>query len=151
MKHLTYAAVGAAALTAALTPLALGASAAAPTVRFVTPRAGSTTGSTVVVRVALQHFTLDPKDVGKQPIPGKGHLHFQMDGGKYDFPRYSGANGQLAVKLGIAGTYSPSVTPTITYRHLPKGQHTLKVFLAENNHAPYTNPGATAVVHFKVA
>ncbi len=61
----------------------------------------------------------------RQPSPkaGQGHLHFQMDKGKFDFPKYSGANGQLAVKLGVAGTYSPAVKPTITYRNLPKGKH----------------------------
>jgi hypothetical protein len=142
-------ALGTLVSVAALAPAATGAP--APSVRFASPTAGATTHSTVVVRVVLQHFTLDPKDVGKRPMAGKGHLHFQMDGGKFDFPKYSGANGQLAVKLGIAGTYSPSVRATITYRHLPAGKHTLKVFLARNDHAQYANRGATAIVHFRVA
>ena len=90
---------------------------------------------------------LDPKDVGKQKKPNTGHLHFQMDGGKFDYPRYSGANGKLAVTLGIAGKYSPAVLPTITYRHLPPGKHRLVVFLANNDHSPV---GASASVRFTV-
>ena len=118
-----------------------------PAVRFVKPVTGWSGGSTVAVRVALTNFTLDPKHVGLESVPNHGHLHFQMDGGKYDFARYSGANGKLAAKLGIAGTYSPAVTPTITYRHLPKGRHTLAVLLANNDHSPV---GAQAKVTFTV-
>jgi hypothetical protein len=70
-----------------------------------------------------------------------------MDNGKYDQPQYSGANGQLAVKLGVAGKYSPSVTPTITYKGLPKGKHELEVYLANNDH---TNAGPEAKTEFTV-
>ena len=68
-------------------------------------------GSTVTFDVHLQNFTLDPGDVGKRNKARRGHLHFQMDGGKFDYPRYSGPNGQLAKTLGIAGKYSPSIAP----------------------------------------
>ena len=40
---------------------------------------------------------------------GLGHEHFSMDKGKYDYPKYSGANGTLAVQLGVQGKYPPSV------------------------------------------
>jgi hypothetical protein len=126
---------------------AVAGAAGAPSVHFVTPKMAATTGSTVKATVKLANFTLDPQDVGKRDKPHKGHLHFQMDGGKFDYPKYSGANGQLAVKLGIAGKYSPSVTPSITYRHLPKGKHHLIVILANNDHSP---AGATASVWFTV-
>jgi hypothetical protein len=130
-------------------PTALGGG--APGVTFVTPKPNAVVhAGAVTFQVRLTNFTIDPQDVGKRPIAGKGHLHFQMDGGKYDFPRYSGANGKLAVKLGIQGKYSPSVAPTITYKGLPKGWHTLMVMLAKNNHAPYGNTGATAKVRFMV-
>jgi len=69
-----------------------------------------------------------------------------MDKGKFDFPKYSGANGQLAVKLGVAGTYSPAVKPTITYRNLPKGKHMLEVYLAGNNH----ENGKSSTIKFTV-
>jgi hypothetical protein len=132
---------------AALALAAIAAAAGAPSVKFVTPRAGATTGTDVTFTVRLTRFTLDPKDVGKRNKPHKGHLHFQMDGGKFDYPKYSGANGRLAVKLGIAGKYSPAVTPSITYKHLPKGKHRLVVFLANNDHSPV---GPKAALSFSV-
>jgi hypothetical protein len=117
-------------------------------VSFVKPKPNSTAkGGKVTATVKLTNFKLDPQDVGKAPKPGKGHLHFSMDGGKFDFPKYSGANGQLAKKLGVTGKYSPSVTPSITYKGLPKGKHTLSVQLANNDHSP---AGGAAQVAFTV-
>ncbi len=58
-----------------------------------------------------------------------------MDGGKFDKPKYSGPNGELAVKLGVDGKYSPAVAPEITYRKLPPGEHTVEVHLANNDHS----------------
>ena len=116
-------------------------------VAFTAPKPNAKSGKKVTAKVKLTNFQLDPKDVGKKPKPGKGHLHFSMDDGKYDFPKYSGANGKLAKKLGVQGKYSPSVTPTITYSGLPKGKHTLKVNLANNDHS---NAGGTASVKFTV-
>src|SRR5436190_13002678 len=109
------------AAVAALALSSVAFAAGTPAVKFATPKAGATTGSNVTFTVKLTNFKLDPSDVGKARKANRGHLHFAMDGGKFDYPRYSGANGQLAVKLGIAGKYSPSVTPSITYKHLPKG------------------------------
>ena len=116
-------------------------------VTFTKPTANEKLGTTVTATVHLTNFQLDPKAVGKAPQPGKGHLHFSMDGGKFDYPKYSGANGALAKKLGVTGKYSPSVTPTIKYKGLPKGKHTVAVQLANNNHS---NAGASASVTFKV-
>jgi hypothetical protein len=122
-------------------------SAAKPAVSLSSPKAGATTATTVKATVKLTNFKLSAKDVGKKPKAGEGHLHFSMDGGKYDHPKYSGANGKLAVTLGVDGKYSPSVTPNITYKGLPKGKHTLVVYLANNNH---TNVGPKATVSFTV-
>ena len=139
--------VRAVAVAAVIAALALPAALAAgqPPVTFTQPKPARTTGSTVTFAVKLTNFKLDAKDVGKQKKPNTGHLHFQMDGGKFDYPKYSGANGKLAVTLGIAGKYSPAVLPTITYRHLPPGKHRLVVFLANNDHSPV---GASASVRF---
>ena len=115
MKKLLVPTVLAAAAASASAALA---SSSAPAVRFVTPTVNQTTPSTVVVRVALTNFSLDPADVGKRNKAHRGHLHFQMDGGKFDYPKYSGPNGSLAKTLGIAGKYSPSIAPTIVYSHL---------------------------------
>ena len=116
-------------------------------VTFTKPTPNEKLGTTVTATVHVTNFKLDPKAVGKPPQPGKGHLHFSMDGGKFDYPKYSGANGLLAKKLGVTGKYSPSVTPTIKYRGLPKGKHTVSVQLANNDHS---NAGASAEVTFKV-
>jgi hypothetical protein len=104
----------------------------------------------VTVTVKTKNFTIDAKDVGGKPKAGKGHEHFQMDGGKYDYPKYSGANGRLAVKLGVQGKYSPSVTNKVTYRHLPKGKHKVTVFLVRNDHSNYPNKGAKKTITFRI-
>jgi hypothetical protein len=136
MKRLTGLrglAVLASILALAVAGSALGSSKA--TVHFTAPMMGAQTGSKVVFKVALKNFTICAACVGKANKANTGHLHFQMDGGKFDYPKYSGANGKLAVQLGIAGKYSPAVLPTITYWHLPKGKHTLTVFVVNNNHS----------------
>jgi predicted small lipoprotein YifL len=115
-------------------------------VRFVRPGNGSRSGSKIRVRVRLKNFVIDKKDVGKAPRPGYGHLHFVLDGGRYDYPRYSGANGRLGKSLGVAGTYSPSFTPGILYCNVPPGRHRLKVYLANNNHTLTGVEAETTVV-----
>jgi hypothetical protein len=144
MKHLHTLVT---ALAAALVYVSISTGAGSPTIHFVSPTAGARTPSTVSFRIALEHFSLDPADVGKRNKAGRGHLHFQMDGGKFDYPKYSGPNGQLAKTLGIAGKYSPSIAPVITYTHLPAGKHKLVVFLANNDHSAQ---GANATVTFTV-
>jgi hypothetical protein len=116
-------------------------------VGFKKPNKNAKVGRKFTAQVSLTNFKIDKKDVGKAPRPGMGHLHFSLDGGKFDFPKYSGPNGKLAQKLGVAGKYSPSVTPTITYNRIPKGKHTLMVQLANNDHS---NAGASASVNFQV-
>lgn len=118
-----------------------------PTVRFVTPKDGADLSGAVKAKVALTNFQIAPQAVGQAPRPGQGHLHFQMDGGKFDFPKYSGPNGLIAKKLGVTGHYSPALGPTITYKHLPPGKHKLEVYLANNNH---TNVGIEAKVAFTI-
>jgi hypothetical protein len=102
-------------------------------VAFVAPKRGAATRQPVVVRIRVTGFELDPKRLDETPRQGSGQLQFRMDGGKYDRPRYSGENGRLAVRLGVAGRFSPAVRPTITYEHLPSGRHRLVVYLANND------------------
>ena len=116
-------------------------------VSFVTPKDGATVKGALVGKVKLKNFVIDPKAVGKSNQPGRGHLHFQLDEGKFDVPKYSGPNGRMAVKLGVEGTYSPAVETNITYRNLPRGKHMLEVYLANNNH---TNLGPEADVEVVV-
>lgn len=124
-----------------------GTKAPAAKVAFLTPTDGATTGDKITAKVKLTNFELDPNAVGQSPVPGKGHLHFQMDGGRFDIPENSGENGKLAKKLGVDGKYSPAVEPTITYRNLPPGEHKLEVYLANNNH---TDTGVEAETEFTV-
>jgi hypothetical protein len=114
-------------------------------VKFVTPRNGATVGSSFTAKVKLTHFRIDPKAVGKAPAPGVGHLHFMLDGGKFDYPRFSGPNGKIGKQLGVTGNYSPALEPTITYRHIPAGRYKLTVILANNNHTP-TGVQATSTI-----
>jgi hypothetical protein len=116
-------------------------------IHFVAPADGAKTGSTIHAKVALKNFQINARTVGQAPRPGQGHLHFKMDEGKFDYPKYSGKNGFLAKKLGVTGTYSPALAPSITYSHLPPGKHELEVYLANNNH---TNVGVEAKVEFTV-
>jgi hypothetical protein len=106
-----------------------------PTVKFNGPTVVKS-GSSFKATVKLGHFHLAPNMVGKAPVPGMGHLHFMLDGGKFDTPRYAGANGAIGKKLGVTGAYSPAVAPDITYSHLPPGRYTLVCMLANNNHTP---------------
>src|SRR3954466_4827037 len=80
-------------LAAAIAVPAASASSSSPSVRFVTPQANAATSSSVTFKVALGGFRLDPADVGKRNKANRGHLHFQMDGGTFDYPKYSGPNG----------------------------------------------------------
>lgn len=116
-------------------------------VSFVKPTDGATTPGTVTANVKVTGFKLSPGTVGKAAKQGQGHLHFAMDEGKYDQPKYSGKNGQLAVKLSVQGKYSPATAPTITYRGLPAGKHKLEVYLANNDHS---NTGVEAETEFTV-
>jgi hypothetical protein len=106
-----------------------------PTVHFNGPTVIHSNG-TFKTSVDLSHFHIAPQLVGKAPVPGMGHLHFMLAGGKFDYPRYSGPNGALGKKLGVAGAYSPAVAPHITYSHLPPGHYMLVCMLANNNHTP---------------
>lgn len=120
---------------------------ATPTASVLSPKDGDTVDGTFTAKVDLSQFMINAENVGKAPVEGEGHLHFSLDEGKYDFPKYSGANGELAEKLGVAGKYSPSVTPSVTYKGIPAGEHTLTVFLANNDHS---DTGASTTVNFTV-
>lgn len=116
-------------------------------IRFLSPAQGAIVTQSVHVNVAVTGFALDPRHLDKAPEKGKGIVLFSMDGGKYDTAHYAGANGKLAVRLGIAGKYSPAVTPTITYSRLPPGVHTLVASLANTD---LSSTGVRARVVFKV-
>jgi hypothetical protein len=112
---------------------------AAPSVKILSPArcpCGIVTpqSSTVTIVVEVKNFKLSAAHFGKAPVKGEGHLFFSLDGGKFDHPKYSRANGRLAAKIGVEARYSPSVTNKITYTQLPEGNHSVVVYLVANNH-----------------
>lgn len=131
----------------AAAPVTTEAGGGEPTVEFTSPTDGAGVPGTVTAEVALENFALDQAGVGMANADGKGHLHFALDGGKFDTPQYSGPNGELAKQLGTDGQYSPAVEPTITYKGLPPGEHTLEVDLVNNDHS---ETGVSETVTFTV-
>ena len=117
------------------------------TVAFVTPADGDAVSGDVTAEVEISGFEINADAVGMAPADGEGHLHFALDGGKYDSAKYSGANGELAEQLGVDGMYSPSTEPTITYTGLPAGEHTLTVYLVNNDHS---ETGVEETITFEV-
>jgi hypothetical protein len=111
-------------------PTAAGAS-----VRFLWPRPGAVVGPAFTARVLVRGFRLGGSQRAEGDAPS-GHLHFILDGGRFDEPRFAGANGRKALRIGVNGYYSPADRPTITYQHIPRGIHVLEVVLAARNQTP---------------
>lgn len=133
-----------------------------PSVEIVSPRNGARqTDRAVVVKVKLSNFSLAPLRFGREPQLDEGNLRFALNrvpdcvdpaklaiaeesplgrgrliGKSFDFPRYSGPNGVLAVRVGANGSYSPATRPEIYYHELPAGFYRLVVTLARNSGAP---------------
>jgi hypothetical protein len=117
------------------------------TLVVTSPKRQASVRRNVAVKVKVTGFRLDASKMGKAPVRGSGHLHYRLDGGRYDRPRYAGASGRLAVQLGVAGEYSPSAQESITYRHVPRGKHRLRISLANND---LSETGVEARVTFTV-
>jgi hypothetical protein len=133
-----------------------------PSVAIVSPRNGARqTDRAVVVKAKVSNFTLAPLRFGGEPQLGEGQLRFALNrvpdcvdpaklaiaeesplgrgrllGNSFDFPRYAGPNGVLAVRIGANGSYSPATRPEIYYHQLPAGFYRLVVTLAQNNGSP---------------
>jgi hypothetical protein len=146
-----------------------------PAIEIVSPRNGARqTSHAVVVKVLVENFRLAPRQFGRDPQLGQGHIRFSLKrvpdcvdpvklqhaidspvgrgrlvGRSFDFPRYAGPNGVLAQRIGTAGSYSPATRPEIFYRDLPPGFYRLIVNLAQNSGA--TTPTMThAVTNFQI-
>jgi hypothetical protein len=137
-----------------------------PSVEIVSPRNGARqTSHAVVVKAIVRNFHLAPRQFGRPPQLGEGHLRFSLKrvpdcvdpvkllhainspigngrlvGASFDYARYSGPNGVLAERIGSAGSYSPGTRPEIFYHGLPPGFYRLILNLAQNS-------GATTSVH----
>jgi hypothetical protein len=84
---------------------------AAPTaaIFLVAPQDGATVGRTFTAEVTMSGV----KTQGRL-------LHFSLDGGQFDHPRG-------------AGRYTPASRPQMTFRDVPRGEHTLTVVVANGN------------------
>lgn len=137
-----------------------------PAVEIISPRNGARQSShAVVVKVDVENFQLTPRQFGREPQLGEGHIRFSLNrvpdcvdpvklehainspigkgrliGASFDFPRYSGPNGILAEEIGTDGSYSPATRPEIYYHDLDPGFYRLIVALADNS-------GATTPFH----
>lgn len=144
-----------------------------PRVEVISPRNGARQESrAVVVKVKVRNFRLAADHFDGEPQLGEGHLRFSLNrvpdcvdpvklrraeespvgrgrlvGASFDFPRYSGPNGELAERIGASGSYSPATRPEIYYHDLPAGFYRLVITLAQNNGAttPYH-----AVTNFQI-
>jgi hypothetical protein len=140
-----------------------------PTVAIVSPRNGARQSNrAVVVKVDISNFQLAPRQFGGEPQLGEGNIRFSLNrvpdcvdpvklqrainspigngrlvGASFDFPRYSGPNGQLAERIGSAGSYSPATRPEIFYHDLRPGFYRLIVNLAQNSGATTPFHGVT--------
>lgn len=102
-------------------------------VTIVTPAAGASEARTFQVRVRVTGFRIERPARTADSRSRVGHLHFSLDAGRFDQPRYSGANGRMALDLGVNGFYSPAYRPTIVYRDIPRGRHRLRVELVSGD------------------
>ncbi len=144
-----------------------------PSVEIVSPRNGARqTSHAVVVKTIVHNFRLAPRQFGRDPQLGEGHIRFSLNrvpdcvdpvkllhainspigngrlvGASFDYPRYSGPNGVLAERIGSTGSYSPGTRPEIFYHGLPPGFYRLIVNLAQNSGA--TTP-FHAVTNFQI-
>jgi hypothetical protein len=144
-----------------------------PSVDIISPRNGARQSShAVVVKVGIENFALAPRQFGKEPLLGQGHVRYSLNrvpdcvdpkklkdaenspigtgrlvGASMDFPEFSGPNGVLADRLGTAGSYSPGTRPEIYYRNLNPGFYRLIVTLAQNSGTPTS---AHAVTNFQI-
>lgn len=140
-----------------------------PTVEVISPRNGARQESrAVVVKVKVHDFRLSPRHFGGEPQLGEGHLRFSLNrvpdcvdpvkleraeespvgrgrlvGASFDFPRYSGPNGELAERIGASGSYSPATRPEIYYHELPAGFYRLVITLAQNDGSPSPHHAVT--------
>jgi hypothetical protein len=133
-----------------------------PSVEIVSPRNGARQSSHAVVdKERVANFQLAPRHFGGEPQLGQGNLRFSLNrvpdcvdpaklrraiesplgngrlvGASFDYPDYSGPNGELAAQIGASGSYSPATRPEIYYHDLLPGFYRLIVNLADNSGAP---------------
>jgi hypothetical protein len=133
-----------------------------PSVEIVSPRNGARqTSHAVVVKAIVENFRLAPRQFGRDPQLGEGHIRFSLNrvpdcvepeklrkaeesaigkgrlvGASFDYPKWAGPNGVLGARVGSSGSYSPATRPEIFYSRLRPGFYRLVVTLAANDGTP---------------
>jgi hypothetical protein len=144
-----------------------------PYIDVISPRDGAKPhDDAVVVKVKVHNFTLAPAQFGGPPQLGEGMLRFSLNkvpdsvdqsqadaaannplssgrviGRSFDFPKFAGPNGLLAMRFDSEGQYSPATQPQIYYRNLPKGLFRLIITISQNDGTPTPYH---AVTHFRI-
>ncbi len=86
-----------------------------PYIRLVSPQQGDTLADgSVVIRVDVENFMMDPDAIGLPRVPGRGHWHVFLNGD------WVAASADAAYFL----------------QGIPPGAHHLEVTLANNDHSP---------------
>jgi hypothetical protein len=116
-----------------------------PTIEIISPRNGARqTSHAAVVKIAIENFRLAPRQFGKEPQLGQGHVRYSLNRvpdcvdpvklqRAIDSPK---ANGVVAEQIGTAGRYSPGTRAEIYYHDLKPGFYRMVVSLAQNNGVP---------------
>jgi hypothetical protein len=109
----------------------------APQIRILSPRAGASVHGSFLMRVAVSNFNLSCALYGKQPLPGWGHWHANIDTAN------AGMMG-MGTMLGMSCGRSFRVS----LAEIRPGLHRFFAILEDNQHAP--TPHAMASVSVRV-
>ncbi|MBI2858163.1 MAG: DUF4399 domain-containing protein [Chloroflexi bacterium] len=109
---------------------------AAPSIKIVSPAAGSTPAAgDIMVNIEVDNFKIVP--AGGAAAAGEGHVHFFLD---VPIPT---APGKPAV--AAPGTYQAIAGTSATWKSVMAGSHTFGVELVNNNHTPLEPPITASV------
>jgi len=101
------------------------ASAGAPSIKILSPKAGDTVSGTFTIQVAINNFNPSCDLFGKANLAGYGHWHLNVDS-------MSGPMMGMATMLGMScGTTFQGSTQSLT-----PGHHKFIALLVDNQHVP---------------
>ncbi|MBI5290149.1 MAG: hypothetical protein HY873_14345 [Chloroflexi bacterium] len=109
-----------------LAEIADATSAAAPTIKIISPKAGDTVSGNFDIVVEVQNFNLSCDLFGKPAVAGYGHWHLNFDS----------TTGPMMGMGTMAGMSCTTVFHASTAGFEPGSTHTLIPLLTDNGHAP---------------
>lgn len=110
------------------------ANAGTPSIKIVSPAAGSTVSGDFTVTVEISNFEVSEPLFGKANLAGYGHWHLNVDS------TTQGMMG-MATMLGMSG----GDTIQASTDGLSPGKHTFFALLVDNQHAPLNPPVAAEI------